>query len=218
MAFLGGVAFAGIVVFVLLRTGAAPGQPNLSAYPLVQTPPTPPNPSSMTTVPLPPPTVASPASPTAPDPAPYYGWQQLEAQRLRDQLEQQRNETEQLKAQLKNQQLIIDTLSAQARANTLSPNPGQAVAPAQQQSMNPLFTGIVWALGGMVVTLIGGIILIGAFALFSLQQRPPRTVQVIHPIPTPQPPMQPRYRSEFLPPRLVEGRRTDTIDYDRYDR
>lgn len=212
-AFLAGAAFAGIAAFVLLRSGGNPGQANLPTYL-----PSPPQPGqaygTMQQLPPPPPT----ATGVSPDTAPYCLQQQSDTQRLKDRLEQQQSETEQVKAQLRNQQMVIEALTTQAKANVYPPpvNPTQELAPVhqQQQPLNPMLTGILWAVGGMVLTVISGVVLAAAFALLSQQQRPPRTVQVIHPIPTPPPTLSHRRRSEFLPPQL-EGRRNDSIDYDR---
>lgn len=216
MAFLAGAAFAGIVAFVLLRTGTTPGQyNNLPNYsPNYSVVPPPPDQSSYNSTQLP-----LPPSSTSQDMSYYYGRQQSDTQRLKEQLEQQRSETEQVKAQLKSQQMIIDVLTAQVKTNAVTPQPTptQALAPAQQQQpeQNPVLTGALWAAGGMVLTLFGGLLLAGMFALLSQQQRPPRTVQVIHPISSPPSPLPVyRSRSEFLPPRL-EGRRIDSVDYDR---
>ncbi|MEP0859113.1 heterocyst differentiation related protein [Trichocoleus sp. DQ-U1] len=211
-AFLAGAAFAGIAAFVLLRTGGNPSQANLPTY--LPSPPQPGQPyGSMQQLPPPPPTAAG----VSPDTTPYCLQQQSETQRLKDRLEQQQSETEQVKAQLRNQQMVIEALTTQAKANVYPPpvNPTQALPPIQeQQPLNPMLTGILWAVGGMVLTVISGVVLAAAFALLSQQQRPPRTVQVIHPIQPPPPTLSHRRRSEFLPPQL-EGRRNDSIDYDR---
>ncbi|MBD1878525.1 MULTISPECIES: heterocyst differentiation related protein [unclassified Coleofasciculus] len=211
-AFLAGAAFAGIAAFVLLRTGGNPSQANLPTY--LPSPPQPGQPyGTMPQLPPPPPTAAG----VSPDTTPYCLQQQSETQRLKDRLEQQQSETEQVKAQLRNQQMVIEALTTQAKANVYPPpvNPTQALPAVQeQQPLNPMLTGILWAVGGMVLTVISGVVLAAAFALLSQQQRPPRTVQVIHPIQPPPPTLSHRRRSEFLPPQL-EGRRNDSIDYDR---
>ncbi len=211
-AFLAGAAFAGIAAFVLLRTGGNPSQANLPSY--LPLPPQPGQPyGSMQQLPPPLPTAAG----VSPDTTPYCLQQQSETQRLKDRLEQQQSETEQVKAQLRNQQMVIEALTTQAKANVYPPpvTPTQALPPVQeQQPLNPMLTGVLWAVGGMVLTVISGVVLAAAFALLSQQQRPPRTVQVIHPIQPPPPTLSHRRRSEFLPPQL-EGRRNDSIDYDR---
>ena len=204
MAFIGGAALAGIAALVLLKGAVNPGIPNLAASTAV--PPLPAQPS-MNTIPGQVPTAS-------PDMTAYFTRQQMETDRLKEQLEQYRTETEQLKVQMQNQQFTIDTLNSQLKSNVINGSqtaPGQAIA---QQSVNPMLTGILWAAGGMVLTVGGSIIVAGAFALASQQQRPSRTVQVIHPV-EPQPaPLPTLRRTEFLPPRL-EGRRVDHLDYDR---
>jgi hypothetical protein len=134
-------------------------------------------------------------------------------------LDQQRTETEQLKAQLQNQQMLIEKLSTQNDPN--NPNnslfarskPASAVA-AQQQD-NPMLSGIVWALGGMAITISGGVVVVGALSLLSRQQRPGRTTYVVQqPYNALPPNLHPRRRTEVMPPQLEE-RRVDYVEYDR---
>jgi hypothetical protein len=131
-------------------------------------------------------------------------------------LEQQRTETEQLKAQLQNQQALIEKLSAQNGTNPTSTwsKPTSAVA-SQQQQENPLVSGIVWALGGMAVTLSGGVVVVGVLAVLARQQRPPRTTYVVQQPYTSLPPsLHPRRRTEVIPPQ-IEQRHIDYVEYDR---
>lgn len=206
MAFLAGGAFAGIAVLLLLKGGVNPSQANFQ--PAVQQSPL----AVQPTATLPPSLL--PASP----PGNYTEQQRLLEERLKTQLEQQRAETEQLKAQLRNQQMVIDAMNSQTQANSLNPHvkaATQILPAAEQQSQNPMFTGILWAAGGAAVTLVGGAFVLGALALLSQQQRGRRTVQVIHPINTGySPTLHTRRRSEFLPPRIVESRRVEEVEYD----
>ncbi len=214
MAFLTGAAFAGVAVLFMIKGGPNIGAANIpspQSLPFSQTNP------YMVPTPLPTAALASPGLPA-------YGTEQqrLDADRLKVVLDQQRNETEQLKAQLQNQQLIIEKLSTQNDPN--NPNnslfarnkqPVQAVASAQQD--NPMLSGMVWALGGMAITISGGVVVVGALSVLSRQQRSGRTTYVVQ-----QPPnytalpatLHPRRRTEVMPPQLDE-RRVDYVEYDR---
>lgn len=214
MAFLTGAAFAGVAVLFMIKGGPNIGAANIpspQSLPFSQQP----NPYMMPT-PLPTAALASPGLPA-------YGTdqQRVDADRLKIMLDQQRNETEQLKAQLQNQQLIIEKLTTQNDPN--NPNnslfarnkqPVQAVA-AQQQD-NPLLSGMVWALGGMAITVSGGVVVVGALSMLSRQQRSGRTTYVVQqPNYTALPAtLHPRRRAEVMPPQLDE-RRVDYVEYDR---
>lgn len=182
MAFLAGTAFAGIAALLLLKGGGTPAQ----IYPPNSLPPPPPALSSSNT-PLPPPPLlpAQTSSNTE--------QQRYDMERLKAQMDQQKTDIEQLKAQIQNQQMLIQTLSAQAKVNALSsPNyPNQGMVSVQQPA-NPMLSGILWALGGAIVTVMGGIVLAAAITLLSQQQRPSRTVQLIHPL---------NDRPTYLPPK-----------------
>lgn len=201
MAFLAGAAFTGLAALVLLKGGL-----NLdgSYWPNSSAPPAPPALPSAST-PLPPP----PATPAVTSCTPE---QRLDVERLKDRLEEQRNDMAQLKDIMQSQQRQIEALTAQLKENALSvrSNPAPAPAPAQQPA-NAMVLGIVWALAGMVLTIIAGIILAAVFLLLWQQQRSPRTVQVIQPFNSGHP-MPQRGRSEFLPPR-IRGRQVDPPDY-----
>jgi hypothetical protein len=192
--FLGGAALAGLAAVILLRGGVNAGSPVIpSSQPLpIQPYPT----ATMPPVNLPP-SVATPA-PTAYD----LEKQRLETDQLRAQLEQQRVQTEQLKIQLQSQQALIDTLN---RNNGIVPTPARTTPPGQQPALldqsSPVMTGILWALGGMLLAFGGGIALVGMFVLFARQQRPSRTIEVVH---DEYPGYLPaRRRSQVLPPRRV---------------
>jgi hypothetical protein len=214
MAFLTGAAFAGVAVLFMIKGGTNIGSANIPSpqLPLTQT-----NPYMVSPTPLPTAALASPGMPA-------YGTdqQRLEADRLKAMFDQQRTETEQLKAQLQNQQLIIEKLSSQNDPN--NPNnslfarnkpPVQPVASTQQD--NPMLSGMVWALGGMAITISGGVVVVGALSVLSRQQRSGRTTYVVQ-----QPPaytalpatLHPRRRAEVMPSQLDE-RRVDYVEYDR---
>lgn len=198
MAFLAGVAFAGIAAILLLK-----GDPNTSIL--------------SNTLPPPPAVVQPSVSPAVPPPTGQLlpGWnpeqQRSELEQLRAQLERQRLDTELLKEQLKSQQLLIDSLNGQCKLNPANPplNP----VPTQtnpQQPANQILWGLLWALAGTLLTILLALVFLVMFLLFG-QQRFPRTVQIIHPNSSePFPPY--RGGSEFLPPR-IKDRRVDPNDY-----
>lgn len=215
MAFLTGAAFAGVAVLFLMKGGAGAnlGTTNVPA----QIPPvSPPN----TMNPYNPYGMTPQAQPTmSPGLMPYnnYDPQRFESDRLRAILEQQRAETEQLRAQLQSQQALIQKLTAQtdAHANGLFAQAKPVPIDQVQQQDNPMLSGLVWALGGMAVTVSGGVVVIGALSVLSRQQRPPRTTYVVqHPSYTALPPtINARRRTEYMPPQMVE-RQVEHVDYD----
>lgn len=181
MAFLAGTAFAGIAALLLLKGGGTP----VPTYPVNSLPPPPALSSSNT--PLPPPPLL-PAQTSA-----NTEQQRYDMERLKAQMDQQKTDIEQLKAQIQNQQMLIQTLSAQAKVNALgSQNYQTQGMVAAQQPANPMLSGILWALGGAIVTVMGGIVLAAVLTLLSQQQRPSRSVQLIHPV---------HDRPTYLPPK-----------------
>ena len=213
MAFLTGAAFAGVAVLFMLKGGGNLGATNL---PVPQQLPVSPatNPYN--------PYLTTPQSPipASPDPALYGNDQQrLENDRLKTMLDQQRAETEQLKAQLQSQQMLIERLSGQSTNPTASPTWSKPLTNApqnqQQQPENSVLSGIVWGLGGMAVTISGGLVVVGALAVLSRQQqRPARTTYVVQQPYTALPPsVVPRRRAEVITP--VEERHIDYVDYER---
>jgi len=207
MAFLTGAAFAGVAVLFMLKGGPNIGATNLTAPQAL--PISPPNPY-VTATPIPTAPVGNSALSN------NYDQQRFDTERLRAMLEQQRTETEQLKAQLQNQQLLIEKLSGQNDPNNglfARPKPAPAVTPQQQD--NPMLPGLVWALGGMAITVSGGVVVVGALSILSRQQRPPRTTYVVQQPYTALPhTLQPRRRAEVISPQ-IEERRVDYVEYDR---
>jgi hypothetical protein len=107
------------------------------------------------------------------------------------------------------------TAQNETNANSLfaqtKPQPGQTQV---EQQDNPMLSGLVWALGGMAVTISGGVVVIGALSVLSRQQRPPRTTYVVqHPYTAALPPTIPARRREYMPPPVME-RQVEHIDYD----
>ncbi|HTL88758.1 MAG TPA: hypothetical protein VL134_05105 [Leptolyngbya sp.] len=166
--FLGGAALAGLAAVVLLKGGVSANPPMFSpsqplpnyGYPNV-----------------------TPGAPVAAIPPTTTGTidtekQRIETEQMKALLEQQRIQTDQLKTQLQSQQALIDTLNAQSKAGLSVPpkptNPGSAI------ENNPVFSNLIWMLGGVILTFGGGIALVGMFVLFAKQQRPSRTIEVVH--------------------------------------
>lgn len=206
MAFLTGAAFAGVAVLFLMRGGANFGA---TVPPVAQLSPVSPTP------------LTSPFNGTQPQAlptaSPGSALYNTDQQRLLMQLDQQRTEIEQLKQQLQNQQSLMQKLTTQndPNANGLfaQTKPQSEVTQAGQQD-NPMLSGLVWALGGMAVTISGGVVVIGALSVLSRQQRPPRTTYVVqHPYTALPPTIQTRRRAEYMPPPVVE-RQVEHIDYD----
>jgi hypothetical protein len=215
MAFIGGVAVAGLAALVLLKGTNTPLQPNFAVAPQM-------------------PGVVAPGmqpqmySPYGPYGQPMYPNpnqpptatstdQRLEMEKLNTQmqLERLKNDNEQLK--LQNQQLQgqvqnFNTQQQWQQAQQLN----QQKAAAFQPQQNPSWwsSPMLWAVGGATLTIGGGVVVAGVLALFSPRQRPARTVQVIHPYQGNTPPLVPVRRAEFLPASRMEARRVETPEYD----
>lgn len=205
MAFIGGVAVAGLAALLLLK-GSGNSVPNFSGTPQVQAPI------------VAPPYMAQPGTypglPVYPNQLPP-GSDTLE---LRSQLERQKNQLDML--QRENDQLKNQTQQFQSQIQTYyqsqlnaQQNQNSVQQPALQSQEAWWSSNILWAVGGMALTVGGGIVVAGVSALFSPKHRPTRTVQVIHPYNgsghTISPPVR---RAEFLPPR--SERRIETPEYD----
>jgi hypothetical protein len=201
--FLGGAALAGLAAVILLKGGVSANSP-LGTVPMPTLQPLP-------TAPMPP-YGSMPPSIVTPSPTTYdLEKQRLETDQLKAIVEQQRVQTEQLKAQVQSQQALIETLNK----NSLTPLPpknphGQ---PNLLEPSNPMVTGVLWALGGMVLAFGGGIALVGVFVLLARQQRPSRTIEVVHDDYSNYIPPINRRRSQMLPPRRVI-KRVDAQDFE----
>ncbi len=190
--FLGGAALAGLAAVILLKGGVA--------TPSMQSPQPLPNFAYPTVAPVPPSTLPTATGTlTATD----IEKQRLETEQLKALLEQQRVQTEQLKTQLQSQQALIETLNAQNKSE-IAPKPANPEAPS------PLLSGLMWALGGIILTFGGGIALVGMFVLFARPSRPSRTIEVIHDeypgyMPT-------RRRAQMLPARRIKRVEAEDLD------
>jgi len=222
MAFLTGAAFAGVAVLFLIKGGT-----NLGATVVPPSQPMPISPTNTTNPYDPYGTTAQAPNPAMSPGSPIYNLEQqrIENDRLRAMLEQQRIETERLKAQMQNQQSLIDQISPQNNLN--NPNSANSqnsslfargkqasTVTSAQQPDNSLLSGLVWALGGMAVTVSGGVVVVGALSMLSRQQRPPRTTYVVQQPYAALPPTPHRRRTEVIPPH-IEERNVDYIEYDR---
>ncbi|KAB8317620.1 heterocyst differentiation related protein [Tolypothrix campylonemoides VB511288] len=207
MAFIGGVAVAGLAALVLLKgAGGSSLQPNYTVTSQLPT-----------TVVAPPgvmpPTTTYPGQPY-PNPAPLSPntEERVQMERVRLENEGLKNENNNLKTQV--QQLQSQLQQVYNYQVQLNQQQNQNVAQLQQQSENRWWSSpVVWAVGGITLTIGGGIVVAGVLALFSPKDRPTRTVQVIHPYNGPTPPLAPVRRAEFLPPR-TEVRRVEAPEYD----
>lgn len=203
-AFLGGAAVAGLAALVLLRGGVNAGSPMVATVP--QPLPTVPLPSPL----LSPVAAASPA--TGSD-------QQNDVQKFAiDQLtkavEQQRTESEKLREQVQRQQSVIDALATQARltSSNFQPRPATPSAPAAEQP-NSMLNSMMWALGGVALSLGGGIVLVGMFVTLSKQQgRNARSVEIVQPLEDYTYISPDRRYLQTLPPRRVMSKRGKSMD------
>ncbi|MCY7321313.1 MAG: DUF3450 domain-containing protein [Phormidesmis sp. CAN_BIN36] len=201
--FLGGAALAGLAAVTLLKGGVSATAPSFTSPQIpVQPYPT----ATMPSLGVP----STTAAPTVYD----LEKQRVETEQLKAQFEQQRVQTEQLKAQIQSQQTLIETLNAQSKNNgvaSISTKALQGQPLNSEQASNPMMTGILWALGGMLLAFGGGLALVGVFVLFARQQRPSRTIEVIH---DEYPNYLPaRRKSQVLPPRRTI-KRVDADDWE----
>ncbi len=205
MAFIGGVAVAGLAALLLLK-GSGNSIPSNFVTPQVQAPP----PHIMTqpgTYP------GVPAYPNQLPPAPETSELRTQLERQKNQLDFLQRENDQLKNQNQQFQSQIQTFY-QSQLNAQQHQNSAAQQAALQQSQESWWSSpILWAVGGMALTVGGGIVVAGVSALFSQKQRPTRTVQVIHPYNSLGQTISPTVRrAEFLPPR--SERHMEAPEYD----
>jgi hypothetical protein len=210
MAFIGGVAVAGLAALVLLKGTGTPLQPNIAVapqMPAVVAPQMIPQQGQYSPYGQQPPYFNNNPSAIPPNSDPL----RLEMERQKMQLERLQADNDQLKAQNQQLQFQVQTYNNQQLQFHQGNNAVQKAA--LEPSQTPWWSSpIVWAVGGMTLTIGGGVVVAGVLALFSPKQRS-RTVQVIHPYHGPTPPLAPVRRAEFLPPR-GETRRAEATEYD----
>lgn len=207
MAFIGGVAVAGLAALLLLKGTGTAMQPNFAVTPQI------PN-----TVVAPPTVVQPPGQypaygqlgyPNGPGPIGSSAEERLAAERVKVDNETLKRENDQLKYQVQQLQSQVQNYNYQFQLNAQR----NQNAPQSQQSETPWWSSpIVWAVGGATLTIGGGVVVAGVLALFSPKQRPTRTVQVIHPYNGSTTSLAPVRRPEFLPPRTE--RRVEAPEYD----
>ncbi len=214
IAFIGGVSAAGLAALILLKgTGLPSQQPNAVATPQM-------------------PAVESPQAVQQPMPYPSnYGQQlmpessqalQLENMNLEMQMEKLEADNQQLMLQNQQLQVQLENFTAQQQWNLAQQQNQQEITPippAEQNSQSE--SPIIWAIGGAILTVCGGVVTAGVLSLFAAPKQrqtkaTPRTVNVIHPynhghIPHP----GAMRRTELLPPlSRTEMRRVEAADYD----
>lgn len=199
MAFVGGVAVAGLAALVLVKGVSNPVQPNFAMAPQM--------PATVMASPGMPPSYYPPY--VNPQPASLSSDQRLELESLKAQMERIKSENEQLKTQ--NQQLQWQFLSQQQQSQLFTQQNNQK---ASLQPENGWWSSpILWLVGGVTLTVGGGVVVAGILALFSPRQRTTRTVKLVHPYQDGMPPLIHSRHAKFLPSRS-ETRRMETAEYD----
>ncbi len=199
-AFLGGAAVAGLAALVLLRGGVNPGTPTVATVP-----------QPLPTVPLPSPLLSPPVTTTpAASSDQQNDVQKFAIDQLTKAVEQQRTETEKLREQVQRQQSVIDALATQARLTSSNFQP-RTVPPSAQSlpdQSNSMLNSMMWALGGVALSLGGGIVLVGMFVTLSKQQgRAARSVEIVQPLEDYTYLAPERRYIQTLPPRRVMSKR-----------
>ena len=207
MAFVGGVAVAGLAALLLLKgAGNTPAQPNFTVSPPMQSPVVTPMVPQVGTYPYAQP---HPNVPLPVDPNTSQKLAQLEKYKvLSERLQQENN---QLKAQSQQMQFQMQQMQLTAQNNNQRiPTPTELNGAENTLLSSP----IIWAVGGMSLAIGGGIVVAGVLALVSPKERNSRTVQVLHPYPNPNQHIPPVRRAEFLPPHKEVRRVKNHHQYD----
>ncbi|MBD2345550.1 heterocyst differentiation related protein [Anabaena subtropica] len=207
MAFIGGVAVAGLAALLMLRGTSNSLQPNFGISP--QMPATivapqgmPPQYSPYGQVPY------NNPQPPAPNPV-----QSVELERLKMDFERLKSDNEQLRAQNQQLQFQFQNWNNNQQMQLAQQNTQRVASAALPPQSTWWSSPIVWAAGGATLTIGGGVVVAGVLSLFSPRSRPTRTVQVIHPYQGNTQPLVPVRRAEFLPPGM-ETRRVEAHEYD----
>jgi hypothetical protein len=204
-AFLGGAAVAGLAALVLLRGGMNANTPTVATMP-----------QALPTVPLPSP-LASPnlaLSPPVGTEQQGSDVQKFALDQLTKAVEQQRGETEKLREQVQRQQSVIDALATQARLTSANfqPRSHQPATPTQEPP-NSMLNSMMWALGGVALSLGGGIVLVGMFVTLAKQQgRSTRSVEIVQPVEDYTYLASDRHYVQTLPSRRMVSKRTRSMD------
>ena len=212
MAFIGGVAVAGLAALLLLRGSNTPTQqPNFAVSPQMPTVVTPQvmQPSMQY-----PPNYGQPIYPQVQPTIPSSN-QALQLEKLNMTMEKLKTDNEQLRLQNQQLQGQIQSFTTQQQWQLAQQQNQQKVAALPPSVQDEWWESpIIWAVGGATLTIGGGVVVAGVLSLFSPKQRPARTVQVIHPYNGHTPPLNTMRRAEFLPPSRSESRRVETAEYD----
>lgn len=212
MAFIGGVAVAGLAALLLLKgTNTPVQQPNFAVAP--QMPATVVAPQVMQPSMQYPPNYGQPVysniQPVAPN-----NDQALQMQKFEMEMQKLKTDNEQLRLQNQQLQGQMQNIATQKQWELAQVQNQQKLAPVPVEQKSWLDSPILWAVGGATLTIGGGVVVAGVLSLFAPKQRPTRTVQVIHPYNGQTPPLGTMRRAEFLPSSRSEARRVETAEYD----
>jgi hypothetical protein len=229
VSFIGGVAISGLAALFLLRGGGLA----TSSAPIAPLP----QPSSIAPVPapIPAPVPVAPSPSLSPSPDRSDALKN-ELDSFKVQAERQKLEIDQLKYAQQQLQGQVQLLATQAKAGIAATqtvdaagNPVSAVprggvpvpqeTHAIQQEANPIFTGAMWAVGGVLLCLTGGNILVLIISALSRQQsRGMRGKRMMEPMDGyPSMPYRKRYvlpREEQMP---IPMERVRQVDYEEYE-
>ncbi|MEH2332337.1 heterocyst differentiation related protein [Nostoc sp.] len=214
MAFIGGVAVAGLAALVLLKGTNTPLQSNFAVAPQI---PGVVAPQGMQPQMYPYGPYGQPMYPNQVQPPTGTNTdQRVEMEKLNTQmqLERLKNDNEQLKLQNQQLQGQVQNFNTQQQWQLAQQNNQPKTAATFQPQNSWWSSPVLWAVGGATLTIGGGVVVAGVLALFSPRQRPARTVQVIHPYQGNTPPLVPVRRAEFLPASRMEARRVEAQEYD----
>ncbi len=227
VSFLGGAVISGLAALFLLRGG---GLANSSPVSPPQLPPVAPVVAPVA-VPTPAPAPVAPSPAASPDRNDAI---KNELDSFKVQAERQKFEIDQLKYAHQQLQGQVQVLATQAKAGIAPAQPVDAagnpasagprgIAPiaAAQQDANPIFTGVMWAMGGVLLCLTGGNILVLIISALARQQpRGMRGKRIVYPMdayPAPRMTYRKRYalpREEQMP---IPVERVRQVDYDEYE-
>ena len=206
MAFIGGVAVAGLAALVLLKGTNTPISSNFAPSP--QIPVTFVQPQVMQY----PTNYGQPVYTNQPPTAPNSD-QRLE--KINTQITDLKAENQQLKLQNQQFQAQFQGLTTQQQWQAqLASQQQKVAAPLPVSEPDWKSSPMLWAVGGAVLTIGGGVVAAGVLSLFAPKQRATRTVQVIHPYSRNTQSLNSVRRAEFLPSSRTEPRRVETAEYE----